>query len=85
MELGLELGLYVRMDTNEPCFYPCFNGIRVGTHTKNKALHLLIWVSILVLMELGLEHKVESNFNGFTLSFYPCFNGIRVGTVWGRG
>ena len=36
-------------------FYPCFNGIRVGTKKKHKKGEPDIIVSILVLMELGLE------------------------------
>ena len=61
-------------------FYPCFNGIRVGTRHKLHNKKLPYQVSILVLMELGLELNYLILKISPVLCFYPCFNGIRVGT-----
>ena len=63
-------------------FYPCFNGIRVGTKMTFEYEYFSHEVSILVLMELGLELARRILPRGeFFLRFYPCFNGIRVGTL----
>ena len=44
---------------NVRCFYPCFNGIRVGTDIKKIYDIKDRIVSILVLMELELEQEGE--------------------------
>ena len=57
MELGLEhrLEAWRWFGVNVKSFYPCFNGIRVGTKIRIQPRNTRITVSILVLMELGLE------------------------------
>ena len=55
MELGLEHKKSKLMLSSFISFYPCFNGIRVGTKWQDLNLHTILYVSILVLMELGLE------------------------------
>ena len=57
MELGLEQVLQVNLLNNYLSFYPCFNGIRVGTNVEELSEAIEDVVSILVLMELGLEHR----------------------------
>ena len=45
-------------------FYPCFNGIRVGTAGQSHHWQTQDGVSILVLMELGLEQNPATPYRG---------------------
>ncbi len=65
MELGLELKLELPKEFMLKCFYPCFNGIRVGTETIMYNIQVELAVSILVLMELGLELRYTWSTNRF--------------------
>ena len=44
-------------------FYPCFNGIRVGTWKGQANEIYFLLVSILVLMELELEQRLFGGIN----------------------
>ena len=57
MELGLELYSGEVIESFSRRFYPCFNGIRVGTKGYAAYIRSGNRVSILVLMELGLERR----------------------------
>ena len=57
MELPFRPILLTSNKDGTPSFNPCFNGIAFSTFSKNYTYHIIIYVSILVLMELPFRRE----------------------------
>ena len=73
MELGLEQREERPLVEQEQSFYPCFNGIRVGTALNTRPIMKDNKVSILVLMELGLEQPNQKKISMILGQFLSLF------------